>query len=89
VVLLRKIQRLVGVLTLNGVVELMLMAFKHPSNCEKAIKRTENSLQGMTQTIVIDVRDQTPTPQIEANIRLGIVQKSGGVIDATSIRFNQ
>lgn len=41
----------------------------------------------MQQEVVIDVRGQNVTPQQIANIRLGIVLKSNGIIGPNSIRF--
>nr|WP_118988296.1 hypothetical protein [Photorhabdus sp. CRCIA-P01] len=54
---------------------------------KQVIERQKNLPAGMEQRIVIDVRGQTMTFQQEAAIRKGIVEKSNGMISASSIRF--
>ena len=56
---------------------------------EQAIQRAQNLPQGMTQTVVIDVRGQVVTAQQELAIRQSIVQKSNGVISPSDITFKR
>lgn len=54
---------------------------------QQAIQRADNLPAGMQQQIIIDVRRQTVTVQQQIAIQQGIVQKSNGIISASSIRF--
>nr|WP_308006126.1 hemagglutinin repeat-containing protein [Xanthomonas albilineans] len=54
---------------------------------KQAVQRAENLPQGMAQQVVIDVRGQTVTPLQRVQIIRGIVDKSGGRISPSSIRF--
>lgn len=54
---------------------------------QQAIQRADNLPDGMQQQIIIDVRGQTVTVQQQIAIQQGIVQKSNGIISASSIRF--
>lgn len=56
---------------------------------EQAILRAQNLPQGMTQTVVIDVRGQAVTAQQEFVIRRAIVQKSNGAISPSDITFKR
>ena len=56
---------------------------------QQALQRAENLPAGMEQQIVIDTRGQVITPDQENAIIQGIVQKSNGVIDPTSILFKK
>ncbi|HHY6312649.1 TPA: VENN motif pre-toxin domain-containing protein, partial [Salmonella enterica] len=54
---------------------------------KQAIDRQANLPSGMRQEIVIDIRGQTITPMQRVKIVQGIVDKSNGVVDKSSIRF--
>ena len=54
---------------------------------KQAIERQTHLPSGMKQEIVIDVRGQTITPIQRIKIVQGIVNKSNGAIDNSSIRF--
>jgi hypothetical protein len=56
---------------------------------EQAILRAQNLPQGMTQTVVIDVRGQAVTVQQELAIRQAIVQKSNGAVAPNNITFKK
>ncbi|MDR7378434.1 filamentous hemagglutinin [Rhodoferax ferrireducens] len=56
---------------------------------EQSVQRAQNLPQGMTQTVVIDVRGQTVTAQQELTIRQAIVQKSNGAISPSDITFKR
>ncbi|WP_336293501.1 hemagglutinin repeat-containing protein [Cronobacter dublinensis] len=53
----------------------------------QAIKRQQNLPTGMKQHIVIDIRGQSVTAAEKMKIVNGIVDKSNGVINSSSIRF--
>ncbi|WP_345769082.1 hemagglutinin repeat-containing protein [Citrobacter amalonaticus] len=54
---------------------------------KQAIERQANLPSGMKQEIVIDIRGQTITPIQRIKIVQGIVDKSNGAVDKSSIRF--
>ncbi|EIE7939035.1 adhesin [Salmonella enterica] len=54
---------------------------------KQSIDRQANLPSGMRQEIVIDIRGQTITPMQRVKIVQGIVDKSNGVVDKSSIRF--
>ncbi|MCC8373912.1 MULTISPECIES: hypothetical protein [Photorhabdus] len=54
---------------------------------KQAIERQKNLPAGMEQRIVIDVRGQAITAKQKMQIVQGIVQKSNGSINSSSIRF--
>ncbi len=56
---------------------------------QQAIQRAQNLPQGMTQTIVIDIRGQTVTAAQEFAIVQSIVQKSNGLISPKNISFKR
>ncbi len=56
---------------------------------QQAIDRAANLPQGMTQTVVIDVRGQVVSAAQEDAVIRGIVQKSNGAISPTSISFKR
>ncbi|WP_255210183.1 hypothetical protein, partial [Erwinia persicina] len=56
---------------------------------KQAIERQKNLPAGMQQRVVIDARGQTISLDQEREIIKGIVGKSNGAIDPTSIRFKR
>ena len=54
---------------------------------QQAIDRAVNLPQGMIQTIIIDIRGQAVTDAQRNTIIQGIVQRSNGIINPTSIEF--
>jgi hypothetical protein len=56
---------------------------------EQAIQRAQNLPQGMTQTVVIDIRGQIVTDAQKNTIIQGIVQKSNGSIRPTAVSFKE
>lgn len=54
---------------------------------QQAIERVKDLPAGMQQQIVIDIRGQTVTDQQKAAVIKGIVNKTGGLVSLTSIRF--